>query len=54
MTTYNILLIEDDIEISEMLKNYLATEHYEITCAFDGRNACRILTPPASTLSCWI
>lgn len=42
MTTYHILLIEDDIEISEMLKNYLATEHYEITCAFDGRDACRI------------
>lgn len=42
MTTYNILLIEDDIEISEMLKNYLATEHYEITCAFDGQDACRL------------
>lgn len=37
---YNILLIEDDPEISEMLKNYLITENYDITCAFDGLDAC--------------
>lgn len=42
MTTYRILLIEDDAEISEMLRNYLTTENYEITCAFDGREACRL------------
>ncbi len=37
---YNILLIEDDPEISEMLKNYLTAENYHITCAFDGLDAC--------------
>lgn len=41
MANYNILLIEDDPAISEMLKNYLATEHCEVTCAFDGEDACR-------------
>lgn len=31
-----ILLIEDDIEISEMVKNYLMKEGFNITTAFDG------------------
>lgn len=40
MNPYKILLVEDDAEISEMLKNYLATENYEVACAFDGQQAC--------------
>lgn len=40
MNPYKILLVEDDTEISEMLKNYLATEQYEVACAFDGQQAC--------------
>ena len=40
MNQYKILLVEDDKEISEMLKNYLTTENYEIICAFDGQEAC--------------
>lgn len=35
-----VLLIEDDKEISEMLSGYLATENYEVVCAFDGKKAC--------------
>lgn len=34
-----ILLIEDDPEISDMLKNFLLTENYEVTAAFDGEEA---------------
>lgn len=41
MDRYKILLVEDDLEISEMLKNYLETENYDVTCAFDGEEACR-------------
>lgn len=41
MNRYKILLVEDDVEISEMLKNYLQTENYDVTCAFDGEEACR-------------
>lgn len=37
---HRILLVEDDAEISEMLTNYLTTENYEVTCAFDGQEAC--------------
>ncbi len=37
-----ILLVEDDIEISGMLKGYLETEQYEILSAADGREACRL------------
>lgn len=40
MNKYKILLVEDDREISEMLKNYLTAENYEVTCAFDGQEAC--------------
>lgn len=35
-----ILLVEDDIEISTMLKNFLATERFEVVAAFDGESAC--------------
>lgn len=40
MNHYKILLVEDDREISEMLKNYLTTENYDVICAFDGQEAC--------------
>lgn len=35
-----ILLVEDDIEISDMLKNFLMTENYDVTAAYDGESAC--------------
>ncbi|MDE7310720.1 MAG: response regulator transcription factor [Eubacterium sp.] len=35
-----ILLVEDDIEISEMLKNFLLTENFEVVTAYDGESAC--------------
>lgn len=35
-----ILLVEDDTEISSMLKNFLETENFEVVVAFDGKSAC--------------
>lgn len=35
-----ILLIEDDMEISEMLKRFLASEGFEVVTACDGEMAC--------------
>lgn len=35
-----ILLVEDDMEISTMLKNFLMTENYEVVTAPDGESAC--------------
>lgn len=35
-----ILLVEDDAEISEMLKNFLMTENFEVVTAYDGESAC--------------
>lgn len=35
-----ILLIEDDMEISEMLKSFLASEGFEVVTACDGEMAC--------------
>ena len=35
-----LLLVEDDIEISQMLKSYLEAENYEVICAVDGEEAC--------------
>lgn len=40
MNPYKILLVEDDAEISEMLKNYLETENFEVACTLDGQHAC--------------
>ena len=34
-----ILLVEDDAEISEMLKSFLITENFEVVCATDGESA---------------
>lgn len=34
-----LLLVEDDMEISMMLKGYLETENYEVVCAADGEEA---------------
>ena len=31
-----LLLVEDDIEISQMLKSYLEAENYEVICTVDG------------------
>ncbi|MDE7334207.1 MAG: response regulator transcription factor [Lachnospiraceae bacterium] len=36
-----ILLVEDDTEISDMLKNFLISENFEVTAAFDGESACQ-------------
>lgn len=36
-----ILLVEDDIEISDMLKNFLMTENFEVVTAYDGESACQ-------------
>ncbi len=35
-----LLLVEDDMEISQMLKDYLEAEDYEVVCAVDGKEAC--------------
>lgn len=35
-----ILLVEDDIEISAMLKSFLMTEGFEVLTAPDGKSAC--------------
>lgn len=35
-----ILLVEDDIEITTMLKNFLITENFEVITALDGESAC--------------
>lgn len=36
-----ILLVEDDIEINDMLKNFLITENFEVVQSFDGESACQ-------------
>ena len=38
-TAMRILLVEDDIEISRMLRDYLSVENYEVVCAGDGEAA---------------
>lgn len=40
MDNIKILLVEDDLEISEMLAGYLRKENFEVICAVDGQDAC--------------
>ena len=49
-----ILLIEDDKEISKMLRSYLMTENFEVVCASDGQMACEALTQTLTVLFYWI
>lgn len=35
-----ILLVEDDLEISDMLNTFLTTEGFEVVTAYDGESAC--------------
>lgn len=35
-----ILLIEDDVEISDMLKKFLETQGFQVTAAYEGESAC--------------
>lgn len=35
-----LLLVEDDVEISDMLKKFLETEGFEVVAAYDGVSAC--------------
>lgn len=50
MNQHKLLLVEDDTEISEMLKNYLTAENFDVTCAFDGQEACRQFDAAAFSL----
>lgn len=42
MSLYKLLLVEDDREIRGMLRDYLRAENYEVVCASDGQEACRL------------
>ncbi|QNM05387.1 response regulator transcription factor [Qiania dongpingensis] len=37
-----ILLVEDDLEISGMLRDFLKTENFEVVPAYDGKSACEM------------
>lgn len=50
MNRHKILLVEDDAEIRELLKNFLADENYEVVCAADGEEACRKFDSTAFSL----
>ena len=50
MQRHNILLIEDDPEISQMLKTYLTSENFDMDCAFDGEEACRLFDSSSYSL----
>lgn len=50
MNKHKILLVEDDIEIRELLKNFLEDENYEVVCAADGKEACRKFDSAAFSL----
>lgn len=50
MPRHKILLVEDDTEISEMLRTYLTSENFDVDCAFDGETACRLFDSSSYSL----
>lgn len=36
-----VLFVEDNLEICEMLGDYLTAENFEVDCAYDGEQACQ-------------
>jgi two-component system, OmpR family, response regulator VicR len=38
----HILLVEDDLTINEMVRDYLTKESYKVTCAWDGKKALQL------------
>ncbi|SES90319.1 response regulator transcription factor [Paenibacillus sp. NFR01] len=44
--TQRLLLIEDDKDISQMVRSYLEREGYELDTAFDGEEAARLIAGP--------
>lgn len=50
MQRHKILLVEDDLEISQMLKTYLASENFDTDCVFDGEEACRLFDSSSYSL----
>ncbi|WP_459614301.1 response regulator transcription factor [Bordetella sp. 2513F-2] len=50
MTTRRILLIDDDIELSQMLQEYLAPSHFELTLAHSAADALAPLAGDAHDL----
>ena len=49
-----ILLVEDDTEISDMLRNFLISENFEVTAAFDGESACGEFFADESSALLWM
>ncbi|MBS7531017.1 response regulator transcription factor [Hazenella sp. IB182353] len=45
-----ILLIEDDLDISNMIERFLTKEGYTLVCAYDGETAIEILKKDSFTL----
>ena len=50
MSQHKILLVEDDKEISAMLSDYLTIENYDVVCAHDGQEACRMFDQDSFSL----
>lgn len=50
----HILIVEDDLDIQELLRNFLQEVGYEITIASDGMEAIALFSSAHFDLICWI
>ena len=49
-----ILAVEDDRNISDLIRMYLEKEGFEVTAAFDGGTAVEKFKRSSRTWCCWI
>jgi DNA-binding response OmpR family regulator len=48
-----ILLVDDDLELTQLLTEILTLEGFEVTVAEDGEEGLQRLAEQASTWCCW-
>lgn len=53
-TMYNICLVEDELDLSNLIKVYLEKEKYHVTQIINGNDALKFINNPSNTVDLWI
>lgn len=53
-TMYNICLVEDELDLSNLIKVYLEKENYHVTQIINGNDALKFINNPSNSVDLWI
>lgn len=51
---YNICLVEDELDLSNLIKVYLEKENYHVTQIINGNDALKFINNPSNNVDLWI